>query len=1362
MRVVHRAVWTVSSVCAVVVALVGAAGCSPGDRRSASPVEGTGTQLFYDASGRLAAVGQEEITAVYRFDAAGNRVAVDHVESGDFEPDTLRPPSEPGPKVSAVSPALVRQGATVIVTGRGFDPDPIGNVVAVGGALGRVLSATTGRLQVQLPPVATPGPVTVSTAAGRTTGEDDVVVTPAEVRPTEVDHVVATDLAEAVALDAGTTLVTFRGKAGATVELRLDVGQSGSQGCDAGEVGLAGPTGTIIEARAGDESWCGRPAELPMTGTYTATVTVTGGVRATVRERAGVEEAARLPGRAVAATAARTSESPPIDGPPDFPVDLATGQMDSAVTDLALGGSGAVDLARTFSVGDADLPALAPEEPLARHWSLAGSIALEPSMSFSFLDLVMPDGRRLPFQRVTQGAPEPAGAVFEPSGGVGAGPFAGARVVDTGAGWELRTRAGSVLGFGRTGSPLRLAWIRDPGGLVARFIRAPDDTDGSPDGDLVGVVSESGQWARLEHDSQHRITAATDQVGDRVSYRYDRPDGVFADVLTRVTYRRAGGPVTRVGHRYQVLTGRLLAVTDGRRDRVRFDYDDAGRVVRQRVLRPAAGGGSAGEWRYSYDVGQRRVAIPGRPGSIRLPQVNRVVVDGPGGRRTVSYRNSRWTSGPATRGSGRGAGSRLVPSLLKGPGGVAAGYVSSGGAAAFVDARGRLAGRRTPEGALSRIGYDAFDRPTSITEPAGTTQLTYTRAGDLASVSDAAGTTGYAWDRAGRQVAERDPLGGRQRWRYGRAGRLVRHQDARGVVSTFGYDSAGRLTVAAYGVQPGHAPESRVRYGYDRAGRLVKVRDSAAGSASLRYDADGNLVGETTGSGTVAASYDGDGNRTSMALPGGVSEEYDYDKDGRPVRLSLRGASGEARVVPTYDVDGRLNALDLPHDVRGRFSYEDDEVVGLSYTRDGHELVDQRAGHDPAGRVDHLEGDLGRMVLPAVESEAGFDAAHQLVGQGGRGWRHDRAGNLLADATHRYTWDARGRLVAVDGPEGPTVYGYDALGRRVSATTGGRRIGFVYDGDDVVQRVAADGSRTTYLRGPDGTPLASTSSGHQGTTALLPDLFGNVGAAVTADGTSRFGYDPFGVRGATDEAGGDVPGFRGLLSDATGQLSMGARVYDPSTGRFLSRDSWGIQGGDPNPYRYALGAPTVYTDPSGHAAECVGIALGWAMSVLGPGGGWDDYDALQEQVGSGRLTEDQWAVKQDRLAHDLWAGFDVVANVCGTSAVGTSAAALPLLGAGKVTSRVLGSLADDAVTGAAATRIGNGFGRVAPGVSARAREVLETLARDPGCVPTKRSWSTSRSSDRRHTCSGRNRYGGEPGNSWFPRSWSDDRRSCTS
>ncbi|MCW2848537.1 MAG: hypothetical protein JWR90_2511 [Marmoricola sp.] len=1011
------------AVAALLLAVV-VAGCGGRGAEVRSDHAGPSARFVYDCAGRLAAVQEGGTTAVLRYEAAGDRVVVDHVRSRGYAPD--RPHVMGAPRVTGVTPERVSPGATITVSGRGFDAVPAGNVVAVGGALGRVLSAAPTELRVQLPPVAAPGPVTVSTAHVRSTSRDDLVVVPAEVRPAEVTDVIRSELGRTTTLRGSQdevsprrTLLTFRGAAGAVVELHLGPGK---ELCASDAVGLAGPTGTIIEASAGSDSWCGRPARLPMAGTYTATVTHSSELRATLVEKRAAAPR-RLPGAAATRRVPQGWDEPAEDGPADFPVDLSSGLLRTQVTDLPLGGSGAADLTRTFAVGDQDLPALAPEEPLARHWSVGASLALQPSASYSYLDVVLPDGLRLPYRRVSEGAPEATGGVFEP--GVGAGPFAGSQVTYAGSGWELRTRAGMVLGFARTGSPLRLSWIRDPEGRTARFVRGPDD-QGRPVGDLVGVVSEDGQWARLDHDAEHRITGATDQVGDVVTYRYVRA----GDHLAAASYRPVGGTVTTVGYRYQELTGRLVAVTDGRRELIRFGYDEAGRVVRQVVARSP--GVPAGEWRYSYSVGTRRVTLPGRTDRVSLPQVRRVVVVGPAGRRTVRFAGGRWVSDSTAAGTTRvvrqpgtdlvSPGSSSRDPDLETAAGLPEGYLElrDSASAVFVDAKGRRAAMRSPGGAVTRVAYDAYDRPVAITDADDTsTRLTYTDAGDIATVTDAAGTTRYGRDDRGQQVSETDPLGRRQRWRYDGAGHVTWQQDQRGVVSTFGYDRFGRLVTARYGVRRGRAPAERVDHVFDRSGRLAQVRDSTAeGPVSFRYDSRGNVVAETSAGDTVLRRYDDAGRPTDVILPGGAGVGPDYSAEGRLAGLVLRDRSRSVRAAPRYDRRGRLAGLDLPGGVRCRLGYSRGQLTGLSYTSGGRRVAEQRASYDAAGRLSGLDGDLGRPALPREQAERAFDAAHQVTaGAGGtHAWRWDRAGNLVEDDTHRYTWDARGRLVVVAAP----------------------------------------------------------------------------------------------------------------------------------------------------------------------------------------------------------------------------------------------------------------------------------------------------------------------------------------------------------
>ena len=237
--------------------------------------------------------------------------------------------------------------------------------------------------------------------------------------------------------------------------------------------------------------------------------------------------------------------------------------MDSAATDLALGGSGAVDVTRSFSVGDPALPTSAPEEPLARHWSLAGSMSLEPSMSYSYLDVVMPDGRRLPFKRVTAGAPSPEGAVFRAvlRRWRRTIRWISHRLHRVGVGADNPRRDGAGL------RPLRIAQATglDPGCL-------------RPYGPMGAGAGRCPRRSRLREWAVGSLRARRrrpDQRGHGPGRRHGelplRPAcRVFADVLTRVLYRRAGLAATDVSYRYQPFTGRLVAVTDGRRDRLRF------------------------------------------------------------------------------------------------------------------------------------------------------------------------------------------------------------------------------------------------------------------------------------------------------------------------------------------------------------------------------------------------------------------------------------------------------------------------------------------------------------------------------------------------------------------------------------------------------------------------------------------------------------------------------------------------------------------------------------------------------------------------------------------------------------------------
>jgi RHS repeat-associated protein len=123
--------------------------------------------------------------------------------------------------------------------------------------------------------------------------------------------------------------------------------------------------------------------------------------------------------------------------------------------------------------------------------------------------------------------------------------------------------------------------------------------------------------------------------------------------------------------------------------------------------------------------------------------------------------------------------------------------------------------------------------------------------------------------------------------------------------------------------------------------------------------------------------------------------------------------------------------------------------------------------------------------------------------------------------------------------------------------------------------------------------LAAGSSG--GVTWNLTDRLGSVRGVMNNSGqlVNSLSYDAFGVSSVTAPVVavnsevtapgvGDRFRYAGYQYDAaTGLYYVGARWYDPSQGRWLSRDPLGFEAGDVNLYRYGFNSPTNGTDPTG-------------------------------------------------------------------------------------------------------------------------------------------------------------------------------------
>ena len=161
-----------------------------------------------------------------------------------------------------------------------------------------------------------------------------------------------------------------------------------------------------------------------------------------------------------------------------------------------------------------------------------------------------------------------------------------------------------------------------------------------------------------------------------------------------------------------------------------------------------------------------------------------------------------------------------------------------------------------------------------------------------------------------------------------------------------------------------------------------------------------------------------------------------------------------------------------------------------------------------------------------------------------------------------------------------TSFTYDALGRRVNETAGGlttvRHYGDSSDNPEWTSQLSGVNLTTDVYTGSLGSGLAVTTTfkGTVSTASMqLTNLRGHVVTALDLDSNSVSGwsvYDSFGnpQTSQTDDnlINYSSYGQQERATNTTGLILMGARVYNPETNQFTSKDP--IKGGNENSYTY--------------------------------------------------------------------------------------------------------------------------------------------------------------------------------------------------
>lgn len=577
------------------------------------------------------------------------------------------------------------------------------------------------------------------------------------------------------------------------------------------------------------------------------------------------------------------------------------------------------------------------------------------------------------------------------------------------------------------------------------------------------------------------------------------------------------------------------------------------------------------------------------------------------------------------------------------------------------DAAGRVTEMTLPENRSLLLGYDAAGNLTSLTPPGRSAHVfRYTSLDQeqeyeppvLSGVPDPETVYTYNLDRQLDLVTRPDgtsiDLG------YDASGRLSTVELLRGTTEeglyTYSYEATsqgtgGRLAgISAPSPSALSTPDPQtLAFGYDG---ILLLSDTWSGPVdgvvSRTFNEGFHVASETAAGSEIIFGYDEDWLLTSAgALQIQRAGAGGSGDSGFVVGTTLDLEPGPA-VVTSLDFDGFGELEEEKADVGEGEVYRNEylerdklgRIVERKETLDGGVPITVEYEYDAAGRLESVtetpEGgspvtrtydydDNGNRTHENGNLVAVYDGQDRLVSHGATTYTFTEAGELLTKTvsgqTTTYGYDALGNLRTVALPSGEKLeYVIDGRGRRVGKMVCAAPCtspampdlvqGFLYSGQlRIVAELDSAGAMVSrFVYGSkQNVPDYMVKDGT--TYRILSDQVGSVRLVVNATTgaiAQRIDYDAFGNPTYVTGLPNFQPfGFAGGLTDAdTGLVRFGARDYDPSVGRWTSKDPIGFEGLDSNLFAYALQDPVNLFDPTGLIAPLAGAALGAAVGGL--------------------------------------------------------------------------------------------------------------------------------------------------------------------
>lgn len=418
---------------------------------------------------------------------------------------------------------------------------------------------------------------------------------------------------------------------------------------------------------------------------------------------------------------------------------------------------------------------------------------------------------------------------------------------------------------------------------------------------------------------------------------------------------------------------------------------------------------------------------------------------------------------------------------------------------------------------------------------------TYDSKGNKSTFSVKAGedtklSLSYEYDGSSRLISVKDSEGNRAvSYAYDTEGSLSERQAANGLKTTYGYDYQNRLTSMTN--ETGKGVVSKYSSTYLKNGQkaeevstvMDKKGKSTKKTAAYTYDMLGRITRETkTGREDISYTYDANNNRKQMTI-GNKTTAYQYNKNDELLRTDTLHTDTEKNDVVIYKNDKNGNQLATVNRSEIPAEAKDTSYIDVDVTLGDNQLNDNVVNH--------------------------YNALNQLT----------------ETLTKNYK----------------VSFTYDAEGLRTGKTVNGEKTIYVWDGDQVVMELSKGGAvQKRYIRGND---LVYADKGENTEkTYYVTDMHGNVVQLLDESGnvTKTYEYDSFGNEVKPEKKDENPYRYCGEYYDKeTKEVYLRARYYEPSVGRFITRDTYTGESDEPlslHLYTYCENDGVNAWDPSGH------------------------------------------------------------------------------------------------------------------------------------------------------------------------------------